>query len=44
LRDRLPAAKLARLKELERTRAYDTPEYESIIDYLYHQHICRLDP
>jgi proline iminopeptidase len=44
LRDQLPASKLARLKELERTRAYDTPEYENIINYLYHQHICRLDP
>jgi proline iminopeptidase len=44
LRDRLPAAKLDRLKVLERTRAYDTPEYEDIINYLYHQHICRLNP
>ncbi|MFZ1868223.1 MAG: proline iminopeptidase-family hydrolase [Steroidobacteraceae bacterium] len=44
LRDQLPAAKLDRLKELERTRAYDTPEYEDIINYLYHQHICRVDP
>jgi proline iminopeptidase len=44
LRDQLPAAKLDRLKVLERTRAYDTPEYEDIINYLYHQHICRLDP
>jgi proline iminopeptidase len=44
LRDQLPAAKLARLKELELARAYDSPEYENIIDYLYHQHICRLDP
>ena len=44
LRDQLPAAKLSRLQALERARAYTTPEYEEIIDYLYHQHICRLDP
>lgn len=44
LRDQLPAVKLSRLQELERARAYGTPEYEQIIDYLYHQHICRLDP
>ena len=44
LRDQLPAAKLSRLQELERARAYGTPAYQEIIDYLYHQHICRLDP
>ena len=44
LRDQLPAAKLNRLKELESSGAYDTPAYEDIINYLYHQHICRLDP
>lgn len=44
LRGELPHDKLTRLAELERTRAYGTPEYEQILDYLYHLHICRLDP
>lgn len=44
LRDELPAAKLDRLQQLERAQAYDSPEYEDIINYLYHRHICRLSP
>ena len=44
LRSELPRDRLTRLEELERTNSYDTPEYEQIIDYLYHLHICRLDP
>lgn len=44
LRDELPQDKLARLRDLERARAYDTADYQAIIDYLYHLHICRLDP
>jgi proline iminopeptidase len=44
LRSELPRDKLTRLAELDRARSYSTPEYEQIIDYLYHLHICRLDP
>jgi proline iminopeptidase len=45
LRSELPAPKLRRLEELERSHAYDSPEYESIMwEDLYRRHICRLDP
>lgn len=44
LRDELPKNQLACLSELEHTGGYDTPAYREIINYLYHLHICRLDP
>lgn len=45
LRAQLPAKTAHRLAELERARAYDSQEYESIVfDTLYREHICRLDP
>ncbi len=45
LRLELAPDKLKRLEELERAKAYDSPEYEAIVfGDLYHQHICRLDP
>lgn len=44
LRSELPGDKLARLDALEHAHAYSSPEYKEIIDYLYHQHVCRLNP
>jgi proline iminopeptidase len=45
LRRELPPKKLQRLEELEKSHAYGSPEYESIMwEDLYHRHICRLDP
>lgn len=45
LRAQLPVETAHRLTELERTQAYDSPEYEKIVfDGLYRKHICRLDP
>jgi proline iminopeptidase len=45
LRGQLPPEKLRRLTELEKSQAYDSPEYERIVfDDLYRKHICRLDP
>jgi proline iminopeptidase len=45
LRAQLPAKDVQRLAELERAKAYDSPEYEEIVfQQLYRKYICRLDP
>jgi proline iminopeptidase len=45
LRRELSPDKLKRLEDLERAKAYDSPDYEAIVfDDLYHRHVCRLDP
>jgi proline iminopeptidase len=44
-RAQLPAPEARRLNELEKAKAYDSPEYERIVfEGLYRKHICRLDP
>jgi proline iminopeptidase len=44
-RAQLPAPEARRLRELEKAKAYDSPEYERIVfEGLYRKHICRLDP
>jgi proline iminopeptidase len=44
LRERLPAAQVARMKEYEARGAYDAPEYQDLLMELYRRHICRRVP